>query len=69
MCEDERCKQSLDLGHQTKAVADGIHLFTYLFILMQFEGAYRLIDDWKKASTPTTGMYNVILAGYFREVA
>ncbi|XP_042042025.1 pentatricopeptide repeat-containing protein At4g04790, mitochondrial-like isoform X1 [Salvia splendens] len=35
--------------------------------MKDFEGAYGLIDDWKKESTPTTGMYNVILAGYFRE--
>ncbi|KAL1567046.1 pentatricopeptide repeat-containing protein, mitochondrial-like isoform X1 [Salvia divinorum] len=35
--------------------------------MKDFEGAYGLIDDWKKDSTPTTGMYNVILAGYFRE--
>lgn len=39
------------------------------FILMQFEGAYKLINDCKKNSKPTTSMYNVILAGYFREVA
>ncbi|KAG6387397.1 hypothetical protein SASPL_152584 [Salvia splendens] len=35
--------------------------------MKDFEGAYGLIDDCKKDSTPTTGMYNVILAGYFRE--
>ncbi|KAH6835532.1 hypothetical protein C2S53_015625, partial [Perilla frutescens var. hirtella] len=35
--------------------------------MKDFEGAYELIDDWKKNSKPTTSMYNVILAGYFRE--
>lgn len=39
--------------------------------LMQFEGAYELINDCKKKSKdskPTAAMYNMILGGYFREV-
>lgn len=35
--------------------------------MKDFEGAYELINDCKKNSKPTTSMYNVILAGYFRE--
>lgn len=55
--------------YQTNCVKDVIDFNSSL---MQFEGAYELINDWKKKSKhskPTTAMYNMILGGYFREVA
>lgn len=36
---------------------------------MQFDGAYTMLRDLKKLNlTPTTSIYNTIMAGYFREV-
>lgn len=36
---------------------------------MQFNGAYAMLDDLKKLNiSPTSTIYNTILAGYFREV-
>lgn len=36
---------------------------------MQYDGAYGMISDLVKMNLmPTANMYNVIMAGYFREV-
>lgn len=38
--------------------------------MLQFEGAYGMITDLKKMNLmPTVGMYNAIMAGYFREAS
>lgn len=38
--------------------------------ILQFDGAYNLLSDAKEmGEMPTASMYNVILAGYFREAS
>lgn len=36
---------------------------------MQFESAYKMLDDLEEMNMkPSSGIYNAIMAGYFREV-
>lgn len=49
-----------------------IEIYQLIFVftpLLQFDGAYDLLKDMKKINlTPTAGIYNAIMGGYFREV-
>lgn len=41
----------------------------FLFCFMQFNGAFDMLKESEKMNlTPTSSMYNAIMAGYFREV-
>lgn len=46
-------------------------LLTYIFFpFLQFVGSYGVLSDLNEMNKkPTTVMYNVILAGYFRKVS